>query len=330
MTVITFARRALSAVALGVLICSASLAMLAGPQPSWASSPRPPTCPHDWHPPVSPLRVVRSFDLSDPQQPWKPGHRGVDGAASIGQRVMAPADGVVRFSGRVGSRGVISVLHCANSNDAEQVVSSYEPVSSPLQVGAAVRAGQELGTIEPSPSHCPAQECLHWAVFTLTSRADNPLSQPLKRYEDPLGWLLPPLPAPRASSASLIPSDTSPSVSSATALQRSRRPTPANASDSTPLAMRASAPSPSRAVPLPSASPLTVARLSGDSPTTQITTASVSTTALISPPTPTQHLAVVTTKSHVHRWWWLVGAVLVGCLVSAVWGWRYHHDDSDE
>src|SRR4051794_4940346 len=63
-----------------------------------------------WHAPLpGTLRVVRVFTA--PPQPWLPGHRGVDLAATHGEAVLAAGDGVVLFAARVAGRGVVSVRH---------------------------------------------------------------------------------------------------------------------------------------------------------------------------------------------------------------------------
>src|SRR5690606_11230516 len=51
--------------------------------------------------------VVHAFD--PPAKPWLSGHRGVDLAAVQGTAVLAPAAGVVGFSGVVVNREVLSI-----------------------------------------------------------------------------------------------------------------------------------------------------------------------------------------------------------------------------
>jgi murein DD-endopeptidase MepM/ murein hydrolase activator NlpD len=97
--------------------------------------------------------VVRPFLA--PATPYSAGHRGVDLAAEEGAAVLAPADGVVRFSGWVVDRPVLSIDHGAG------VISSYEPVESDLVAGDAVRRGDVIGTL--LPGHCRSP-CLHLGV----------------------------------------------------------------------------------------------------------------------------------------------------------------------
>lgn len=107
----------------------------------WPLAPRPP--------------VLRGFD--PPPKPWLSGHRGVDlGFAAAGAPVTSPAAGTVSFAGIVVDRPVITIDHGGGLR------SSFEPVESTLAVGAAVTAGQVVGTA--LPGHCPAALCLHWGV----------------------------------------------------------------------------------------------------------------------------------------------------------------------
>nr|WP_249336267.1 peptidoglycan DD-metalloendopeptidase family protein [Sinomonas gamaensis] len=99
--------------------------------------------------------VIRTFD--PPERPWLSGHRGVDLRAALGQEVLAPADGTVSFVGRVVDRDVVTIDH---GNDLR---SSFEPVESALPHGTVVTAGQVVGRLAATPTHCPGG-CLHWGV----------------------------------------------------------------------------------------------------------------------------------------------------------------------
>ncbi len=117
----------------------ASAAVVSGTAPSWG-----------W--PVRGVHtIVRPFIA--PATPYSAGHRGIDLAAS--GDVLAPADGVVHFSGLVVDQDVLSIEHPGD------VLSSYEPVLSPLHAGDLVTRGEVIGTIEPG--HC-AESCLHFGV----------------------------------------------------------------------------------------------------------------------------------------------------------------------
>jgi len=104
--------------------------------------------------PLTPVpEVVARFD--PPAQPWGPGHRGVDLLGAPGARVRAALPGTVSFAGRLAGRGVVVVDHGATRT-------TYEPVTAGVDVGAAVRAGGVLGTLETAGSHCAPRACLHW------------------------------------------------------------------------------------------------------------------------------------------------------------------------
>ena len=76
-----------------------------------------------------------------PAHAFGAGHRGVDIAAQPGQRVRAPASGVVAFRGTVVDRPLLTVDH------GDGHVSTYEPVSSTLNAGDRVAVGDALGEV---------------------------------------------------------------------------------------------------------------------------------------------------------------------------------------
>jgi murein DD-endopeptidase MepM/ murein hydrolase activator NlpD len=53
--------------------------------------------------------VIRGFDL--PDDPYGPGHRGIDIAASVGTTIQAPAEGTVSFAGPVGGHLFLTIDH---------------------------------------------------------------------------------------------------------------------------------------------------------------------------------------------------------------------------
>lgn len=100
-------------------------------------------------------RVVRPFD--GPAQPWLAGHRGIDLPAAAGEGIRAPADGVISYEGTVAGKNVVSIRHGAT-------ISSFEPASTTLSVGATVTAGTVFAQVEATGSdHCD-HACLHWGV----------------------------------------------------------------------------------------------------------------------------------------------------------------------
>ena len=121
------------------LVPAAAAPVEPGP-PGWPLAGRPP--------------VVRPFQ--PPDQDWEAGHRGVDVSARTGDAVMAAADGVVAFAGRVGGKPVVSIDHGNGRR------TTYEPVTATVGVGTRVDAGTVIGRLAPG-SHC-AGGCLHWGL----------------------------------------------------------------------------------------------------------------------------------------------------------------------
>lgn len=109
-----------------------------------------------WSWPIAAPRVVLHPFIA-PETAYSTGHRGVDLAVQAGQTVSAPADGVIHFSGAVAGRPVLSIEH------AGALLSSFEPVTSPLHAGAIVHRGDPIGVVAASSGHCTAS-CLHFGV----------------------------------------------------------------------------------------------------------------------------------------------------------------------
>lgn len=109
-----------------------------------------------WTWPVTPPRITAPYRA--PAHAYGPGHRGIDLAAAVGDRVVAPDDGVVAFAGRVVDRGVITIDH------GDGVVSTLEPVDATVVPGAIVRRGQPVGVVatgghtRPGELHLGARE----------------------------------------------------------------------------------------------------------------------------------------------------------------------------
>jgi murein DD-endopeptidase MepM/ murein hydrolase activator NlpD len=100
-----------------------------------------------------PPAVVRPFD--PPATPYGAGHRGVDLLGSPGQPVLSALAGTVTWAGSLAGRGVVVVGHGATRT-------TYEPVTPGVAVGASVAAGDPLGALTLSGSHCFPRACLHW------------------------------------------------------------------------------------------------------------------------------------------------------------------------
>jgi murein DD-endopeptidase MepM/ murein hydrolase activator NlpD len=101
--------------------------------------------------------VARRFD--PPDQPWLPGHRGVDLVAGVGQVVRAPTGGTVTYTGRLAGRGVVVVTHAGGLR------STFEPVSARVRAGTVVAQGDPVGEVSSEAGHCIPATCLHWGVL---------------------------------------------------------------------------------------------------------------------------------------------------------------------
>ncbi|MFF0382041.1 peptidoglycan DD-metalloendopeptidase family protein [Streptomyces sp. NPDC004286] len=141
---------------------------------AWANPPpleRPPgervPAPARVWPVGSRPAVLRGWE--PPATVYAAGHRGVDLAATPGAPVRAVAAGRVSFAGRVAGRGVVAVALAGTS-----LRTTYEPVRAEVKQGAEVWAGEVVGTVEGTGSHCPAT-CVHWGLLDGKTYL-NPLS----------------------------------------------------------------------------------------------------------------------------------------------------------
>jgi murein DD-endopeptidase MepM/ murein hydrolase activator NlpD len=123
--------------------------------------------------PLLPPPSIRT-PFGAPENPFGPGHRGVDLAGSVGQPVLAARGGTVVFAGSVAGHGVVSVQH------DDGLRTTYEPLAPAVHAGAVVAVGAVLGTLVAGHRGCPSP-CLHWGV-----RRDR------LEYVDPLVLLRPP------------------------------------------------------------------------------------------------------------------------------------------
>lgn len=130
------------------------------PAPAWRTAAAP--APAVW--PLAPQpEVVAAFD--PPSSTYGAGHRGVDLAGTAGQTVRAAAAGTVTFAGALAGRGVVVVTHGVTRT-------TYEPVTAGVRVGEAVTAGQPIGNLESTGSHCAPAACLHWGLLEGTLYLD--------------------------------------------------------------------------------------------------------------------------------------------------------------
>lgn len=162
-------RRGPLAVACGLAI--AALLPLASPVPATAdASPAAAasgTTPAagSWSWPAHPVRVERPF-IAPPHR-YGAGHRGVDLRPLDGDRIMAPARGVIAFSGDVAGRGVLTIDH------GNGIVTTLEPVESELSPGAVVERGALIGRLSTGGHTAPG--VLHFGV-----RRDGEYLNPLQ------------------------------------------------------------------------------------------------------------------------------------------------------
>lgn len=91
--------------------------------------------------------------------PWSPGHRGVDLGSIPGAAVLAAGSGTVTFVGPVAGRGVVVIMHPGGLR------TTYEPVSPAVRRGQAVAAGERIGTVASTATHCSPDSCLHWGAL---------------------------------------------------------------------------------------------------------------------------------------------------------------------
>lgn len=91
-----------------------------------------------------------------PPTPYASGHRGIDIQASRGDTLLAPMDGIVSFSGKVGGKSVVSITQ-------DVWIVSFEPATTSLRVGDAVGKRDAFGEVSGSSDHCDGR-CVHWGV----------------------------------------------------------------------------------------------------------------------------------------------------------------------
>lgn len=146
-----------------------ALVTVVGDAPAAVAATAPSAAPGggDWQWPL-PSHVLTGA-YAAPATRYAAGHRGIDLEALPGAVVTAPDDAVVRFSGAVVDRPVLTLDHGGG------VLSSYEPVMSDLQAGAVVGRGGVVGVVAAG-GHCD-KACLHVGV-----RVDGGYVSPLRFF----------------------------------------------------------------------------------------------------------------------------------------------------
>ena len=107
--------------------------------------------------------VVERFDPPDDE--YGAGHRGVDLAAAAGDDVRAVADGTVTYVGQIAGVGIVTIDHGT-------VESTYQPLDPQVSRGDRVTAGDPIGTLEATGSHCAPETCLHLGRVVSDEYAD--------------------------------------------------------------------------------------------------------------------------------------------------------------
>ncbi|MFS0893602.1 murein hydrolase activator EnvC family protein [Microbacterium sp. 179-I 3D3 NHS] len=155
--------RAAPRVVLAILLClvlsvTAAAPGSAAPPPAFGDGPV-------WLWPLDgPRRVAEPYRA--PAHAYGAGHRGVDLATAVGAVVRAPAAGVVAFRGVVVDRPLLTIDH------GDGLVSTFEPLVSPLSPGDPVSAGEEIGVVDVGGHTAPG--ALHVGV-RLDGEYVNPL-----------------------------------------------------------------------------------------------------------------------------------------------------------
>jgi murein DD-endopeptidase MepM/ murein hydrolase activator NlpD len=114
--------------------------------------------------------LVRVYDA--PEDPFAPGHRGADVAASLGSPVRASAPGVVSFAGSVAGNRTVTVDH------GNGLLTSYSYLGS-LRVtkGTPVEQGEIVGTVGTGHPGSTLPPHVH-----LSARQDGFYFDPLELY----------------------------------------------------------------------------------------------------------------------------------------------------
>lgn len=101
--------------------------------------------------------LLRPYDA--PDDPYAPGHRGLDVAAPSGEPVRAAAAGVVAFAGNVAGNLTVSVDH----PDGVRTTYSYLGTIG-VVTGQTVAGGQALGTVGAGHPGSGAPPHVHLSV----------------------------------------------------------------------------------------------------------------------------------------------------------------------
>lgn len=112
--------------------------------------------PWQWPVPGEQTRLIRTFEA--PLRPYGTGHRGIDLQVSVGEKITAPAPGVVSFTGLIAKVPTLVLDHGGG------IRSTYQPITTALRVGEKVETGSVIGVIASGGRHCVPRTCLHLGV----------------------------------------------------------------------------------------------------------------------------------------------------------------------
>lgn len=121
--------------------------------------------------PLNGVQIVGKYDA--PKQQWLPGHRGLDLRADPQEAIIAPADGVIAFSGSVGGKAVVTIRH---GGSLSGLTSTFEPAKAECDVGAHVAKGERFAHVEGESDHCN-DHCLHWGIKSEGRQYTDPESK---------------------------------------------------------------------------------------------------------------------------------------------------------
>lgn len=121
-------------------IALAVIMLLLLPVPATGEDADPEDGLPSWAWPVVTREVIVPFRA--PAHEYGAGHRGIDIAATPGEVVRSPADGIVAFRGAVVDRQLLTIDHGSG------LVTTFEPLVSTLNPGDIVAAGDEIGTVD--------------------------------------------------------------------------------------------------------------------------------------------------------------------------------------
>jgi len=134
-----------------ILLMLSFMAVFAAPKPANADAL--------WQLPLANPKLINVY--LQPNSDYSAGHRGVDYLVKQGESVFAPSDGVVRFTGKVVNRGVLSLTH------GQSLTTSFEPVCTKLTAGQKVFKGETVATVcnrAGYRNHCGVRICLHFSL----------------------------------------------------------------------------------------------------------------------------------------------------------------------